>query len=534
MKYFLLIFSSFVIASLRSLLRGSTRFAVLAVSLCSALNSSFAVQPRPNILFIYTDDHSYRTLSCYEHAESWARTPNMDRLAARGVRFTHAYIGSWCMPSRVTMLTGRHQYGAQTMRMEGEYPGSEYDPAQCRFWPAVFRQNGYHTAQIGKWHSGRDAGFGRDWDHQIVWNRPRHPDNAPNYYLDQLLSFDGGEPRVTPGYSTDNYTRWAVDYIKGATREAGKPWYLWLCYGGVHAPYTPAERHLEDYPQATVATPADIYPPRPGKPAYMQKIAAWEKGADGQPVLSGKAMGSEVGDDPARDQGRSLSSWSRQYHQAVRALDEGIGQVLDALDESGQRENTLVVLTSDQGYAWGQHGFRAKLAPYDANIRSPLIVSMPGTLPEGKVCRTPVGGADLPPTFFSFAGLDLPWEMHGHDLKPLLLDADSAWPHTTLLPVTADKFGTACDAVPAPPGHLHKAGVPWYLMVARGRHKYIRTLEKGETEELYDLLADPEELTNLAADAAHAATLKTLREAAVAELRRTGAKMVDTLPPTKD
>ena len=92
----------------------------------------------------------------------------------------------------------------------------------------------------------------------------------------------------------------------------------------------------------------------------------------------------------------------------LRALDEGIGQVLASLEETGQRENTLVVVTADQGYAWGQHGFRAKLAPCDANIRSPLIISMPGTIPEGKVGRTPVGGADLPPTFFRFANLSRP------------------------------------------------------------------------------------------------------------------------------
>jgi arylsulfatase A-like enzyme len=265
----------------------------------------------------------------------------------------------------------------------------------------------------------------------------------------------------------------------------------------------------------------------------MQKVAAWEKGPKGEPVLSSKAMGSEVGDDPQRDQGRSLSSWSRQYHQAVRALDEGIGQVLSALETSGQLENTLVVLTADQGYAWGQHGFRAKLAPYDANIRSPLIISMPGTLPEGKVCRTPVGGADIAPTFFSFAGLKLPWEMHGHDLTPLLKNPEAEWPHTTLLPFTADKFGADCDVVPAPPGNRHKTGIPWYLMLAQGRHKYIRTLEANEPEELYDLQADPEELTNLASEPQHAATVTKLRDAAIAELRRTGAKMVDSLPAVK-
>lgn len=502
--------------------------------LLSILCSSLCVQAtKPNILFIYTDDHSYRTLSCYEHAEPWARTPNMDRLAARGVRFTHAYVGTWCMPSRATMLTGRHQYGVQTMRMVPPYPGSTYDPEQCRFWPAIFRQEGYQTAHIGKWHTGTDSGFGRDWDYQIVWNRPRHPDNAPNYYHDQLLSINGGEPKIVKGYSTDNYTRWAVEYIQGEHRDASKPWYLWLCYGGVHAPYTPAERHLEDYPEASVTTPADIYPPRVGKPSYMQKVAAWEKGPKGEPVLSRKAMGSEVGDDPQRDQGRSLSSWSRQYHQAVRALDEGIGQVLSALETSGQLANTLVVLTADQGYAWGQHGFRAKLAPYDANLRSPFIISMPGTLPEGKVCRTPVGGADIAPTFFSFAGLKLPWEMHGHDLTPLLKNPEAEWPHTTLLPFTADKFGADCDVVPAPPANRHKTGIPWYLMLAQGRHKYIRTLEANEPEELYDLQADPEEINNLASEPQHADTVKKLRDAAIAELRRTGAKMVDSLPAVK-
>jgi arylsulfatase A-like enzyme len=510
-----------------------TSFLRLCLITASLLGSNtVAAADKPNILFIYTDDHSYRTLSCYEDAEPWARTPNMDRLAARGVRFTHAYVGTWCMPSRTTQLTGRHQYGVATMRMAPPYPGATYDPEQCRFLPSVLREQGYHTAHIGKWHAGNDAGFGRDWDHQMVWNRPRHPDNAPNYYHDQLISIDGGEPHIIKGYSTDNYTNWAIDYINGRNRSPQKPWYLWLCYGGVHAPYTPADRHLEDYPDLAVPTPADIYPPRPGKPAYMQTIAAWEQGPNGEPVLSDKAIGSEVGDDFDRDRGRSLSAWARQYHQAVRSLDEGIGRVLEALEASGQLENTLVVLTADQGYAWGHHGFRAKLAPYDANIRGPLIISMPGTLPEGKVCRTPVGGADIPPTLFSIAGLDLPWEMHGHDLTPLLQDPQAAWPHTTLLPFTADKFGADCDSVPPPPGNLHKAGVPWYLMVAQSGFKYVRTLQAGEPEELYDLTNDPEELNNLATHPEYAARLRSLRQAAQDELKRTGAKMLSTLSPT--
>ena len=134
----------------------------------------------PNILFIYTDDQSHRTVGCYDEAFDWVKTPNIDQLAREGVRFRRAYIGSWCMPSRATLLTGHHQHGIESMRMEGPYPGSAYNPEQCRFWPSAFRQQGYATAHIGKWHTGVDAGFGRDWDHQKVWNRPRHPDRQRN------------------------------------------------------------------------------------------------------------------------------------------------------------------------------------------------------------------------------------------------------------------------------------------------------------------------------------------------------------------
>jgi arylsulfatase A-like enzyme len=505
------------------------RLAGALVLLVTALASIAATPARPNILFIYTDDHSYRTLSCYEGAHPWASTPNMDRLAQRGVRFTHAYTGTWCMPSRATLLTGLHPYGVQTMRMEGAYPGSEYDPEQCKFWPSVFRRQGYQTAHIGKWHTGTDTGYGRDWDFQIVWNRPKFPDNAGNYYYDQKLTFHGGETRVVPGYSTDNYTQWAVDYINGAGRDAKKPWYLWLCYGGVHGPFTPAERHLNDYPDAYAQTPADIYPPRAGKPGYMQEINTWAKGPDGEPILRAEAARRRVGDDPEAKKGRTLSSWVRQYNQAVRSLDEGIGKVLAALEDSGQLRNTLVILTADQGFAWGQHGFRAKLAPYDATIRCPMIVSMPGTLPEGKVCRVPVTGVDIVPTIFSFAGLELPWKMHGHDLTPLLKNPDAAWPHTTMLTHTGDHYGADCDVIPPAPQSRH-GGVPWYVMTADGRYKYIRTLEANEPEELYDLQRDPEELTNLALDAVHAARLAAMRAGAIAELRRTDAKFADALP----
>ena len=227
-----------------------------------------ATPERPNVLFIYTDDHSYRTLSCYKEAYPWVKTPNIDRLAQQGVRFLAAYNGSWCMPSRTTMLTGRHTYGVESMRMEGPYPGCEYDPAKVAFWPKIMRQKGYFTGQIGKWHTGTDTGFGRDWDYQIVWNRPKFTETSQNYYYDQPITYHGGKTEILKRYSTDQYTDWAIEFLKGEGRDKAKPWYLWLCYGAVHSPYQPAKRHLEELAGIDFETPKDIYPPRATKPDW--------------------------------------------------------------------------------------------------------------------------------------------------------------------------------------------------------------------------------------------------------------------------
>jgi arylsulfatase A-like enzyme len=490
---------------------------------------------RPNILFIYTDDHSHRTVSCYPEAYDWVNTPNIDKLAKNGTRFRYAYIGTWCMPSRATLLTGHYQHGIESMRMVGDYPGSDYDPERCPFWPKVFRENGYQTAQIGKWHTGTDTGANRDWDHQVVWNRPRHTKNAGSYYKNQLIERNGGEAKLEKGYSTDNYTNWAVDYLKGDGRDEKKPFYLWLCYGAVHGPFTPAKRHLEAYPEASVPVPADIYPPRPGKPGYIQSIANWFQGEDGRPHLKGRKRATGELSPGKGLHGSDLNSWIRQYHQGVLALDEAVGRIVQTLKDSGHYDNTLIVFTSDQGFAWGQHGFRTKVAPYDANIRSPMIISMPSRLPKGKVYDAPVGGVDLIPTFFSFAEIDLPWDMHGRDLKPELENPNTQTKHSLLTVHTGRFYGSDTDSIPTDPEILRQtAQVPWYASLHDGRYKYIRTFVEGEMEELYDLEADPEELTNLALEKARHADVVRMREEAILELKRTGAKMVNSLPAVRN
>ena len=478
---------------------------------------------RPNILYIFTDDQSVRTLGCYSQSHDWVKTPNIDRLAEEGVRFARAYMGSWCLPSRLIALTGRHSYVAESMRMEGQYPGCEYDPEQLKFWPSYFRKNGYTTAQIGKWHTGTDTGFGRDWDYQVVWNRPRHIDNCWNYYFDQKIEINGGPAIMVPGYATDNYTNWAVDYIKGATRERDKPWYLWLCYGAPHSDFEPAHRHRGEYKGVEVGVPADIYPPRPGKPEYMQDYIHWVEGPTGQPVCAyRKGL-----------YGDTLQEFVQQYHETVLSLDEAVGRIIQALEETGQRENTLVVFSSDQGLAWGQHGYQTKLAAYDATILAPLIISMPSRFPSGAVVEPAVSHPDVVRTFFSVTEMPLPWEMHGHDLTPPREDPNAAWEHPALVSFTRPIWGQATRDIPTYPEILTAGNrtIPWYVSLSQGdRYKYIRTMVQGDMEQLYDTKADPEELVNLALDPGYKDLLHKMREATIAELKRTDAPFLDAMP----
>jgi len=504
--------------------------AVFVCALVFQTAATFAAD-RPNILFIYTDDQSYKTLSCYPEAPDWVNTPNIDALAKSGVRFERSYLGAWCMPSRASMLTGLLQHGVESMRMEGIYPASTYDPKQCRFWPSVFREQGYHTAQIGKWHTGTDTGAGRDWDHQIVWNRPGHPENAGNYFEDQIVSFNGVE-RVADGYSTDNYTNWAIDYINGKERDESKPWYLWLCYGAIHGPTTPAERHKGKLAGNDAELPTDIFGPWPDKPKYLEETSSWIKGVDGNAYRRKKDVAASNYD--TNTAGQSYDRWIQQVNECAMAIDEGVGRLMGSLRASGQLENTLIVFTADQGFGLGEHGFNIKVAPYDATIASPLIITHAGRIPQGKVCCHPVNSPDLVKLFCDTAGVTVPWKMHGRDIRPLLQNPETNdWSSPMLMTHTGRTYGSDTAVVPTDERLTIVGDIPWYVLLRDGKYKYVRTLVSGEVEEIYDLEADPEELINLAIDPKNSALLQKQRGLAIETLRSTGAEFVDSLPPTR-
>jgi arylsulfatase A-like enzyme len=480
-----------------------------------AETSASAGRERPNILYIFTDDQSLRSVSCYEEARPWAQTPNIDKLAESGLRFTSCYTGAWCQPARASALSGLLQHSVKSLTYSvGRHPVASYDPEQLRFFPSVFRKNGYETACIGKWHLGEDVGHGRDWDYSVIWDRGGNR-NVMAYYNNTLVRTNGGERKPLGGYSTDRYTELAVEYIK-EKKSAEKPWYLWLCYGGVHSPYTPAPRHVNDYSDAPPAkVPGDIFGPRPTKPEHLKNFTRWKKDANGQPMGYDKAV--------------------KKYHRAVKSLDDGVGALITALKESGQLDHTLIIFTSDQGFAWGEHGSNEKWMPYDANICAPLIFSAPGLIEQGAVCKEPVTGVDIVSTIHSLAGIEPEWKLHGRDLAGLLANPQEKLNEPMLMINTTYQYGdNVIEKLKSKDYDAFKRRDLYaWMMMRDGKYKYIRHFKDNVIEELYDLEQDPDELNNLAVNPEYMSKLTKLRSKAVAEFRKKDGDFVDHLPEPK-
>jgi arylsulfatase A-like enzyme len=215
------------------------------------------------------------------------------------------------------------------------------------------------------------------------------------------------------------------------------------------------------------------------------------------------------------------------------SIDEGVQKLMDSLRASGQLENTIVVFTSDQGLAMGHHGMTIKVAPYDDNIRIPFIVRLPEGRSGGRAIDAPVNVIDLIPTFFDYAGIDLPWEMHGDNLRPLLENPRVKWDRPILQENFSKSFGSQTRGgrtiFNAEKG-LPNQNVDWWIFLRAGNFKYIRTLVEDEIEELYNIENDPRELTNLALDPAYQDILGELRERMVLELKNKKAALVDNMP----
>jgi arylsulfatase A-like enzyme len=378
---------------------------------CRAASEAANNRPaRPNILFIMADDHGKQATSCY--GGPFIKTPHIDRLAREGIRFDHAMAGnSICSPSRAMLLTGKYNHLCGVQRLDGHFDGSQ------QTFPKLLQQAGYQTAIVGKWHLySEPTGF----DYFCV-----APGNGGRYY-DPLLK-EKGQPWVNgnaggklhKGYMTDVLTDVALDWLKH--RGGEKPFCLMIHHKAPHSPHDPAPRHKELFKDTVFPEPPNLLDDYKGRaPEPVADAIVWSRlVANDYPQY--QYLKQQYTGDRGHDTRLAYQAYMRGYLRLVAAVDENVGRVLDYLDRSGLRENTVVIYTSDNGYFLGEHGFYNKMWMYEEGFHVPLLVRRPGG-PQGATCDRMVSILDIAPTLLDLAGAAVPGDIQGESMKPLLDD----------------------------------------------------------------------------------------------------------------
>ncbi len=444
---------------------------------------------RPNILFIFSDDHAQHALSAYGSKVN--QTPHLDKLAKGGIRFDHAFVtNSICTPSRAVVLTGKHSHANGTP-VFNVFDGAQ--PTAAKMLQAA----GYHTGMIGKWHLGSDpTGFDR-W---IIL-----PGQGV-YFNPDFLTPHG---RVTiEGHCTPITTQLGIEFIE--TRPKDKPFFLMLHHKAPHRAWEPDPKNKELFKNKTFPEPAtlwDDYATRPAAlPENKQTIAndltrrdlKLEPPADipagpqRQQWLNAKPTEVEITLPNGTKQvltGKELTKWKYQrymqdYLACVQGVDDSVGEVLDYLDRTGLAQNTVVIYSADNGWYLGDLGMYDKRFMYEPGLHVPLLARGPGIKPGASTKRF-ASNLDFAPTFLALAGLPVPADMHGRSLVPLFRGETPAdWPTSFYYRYYHD------------PGHHNTRS---HYGVRTATHKLIHYWKK-DMWELFDLVKDPTEQKNLIDD----------------------------------
>jgi arylsulfatase A-like enzyme len=477
-----------------------------------------SAQDRPNILFIFSDDHAAHAVSAYRgHLPYGARlpdTPNIDRIARDGMLFVNAFVtNSICGPSRATVLTG--QYGHLNGVMTNDAP---LHPAHVTF-PRLLREGGYETALIGKWHL-RTAPTGFDHYEIMAGQGPYYNPVMHSNVRSDSVRYTG----YTQDVITDRALRW-LDVRDRASAGGAKPFALLLHYNAAHRYWDPGPEQLALYRDTVFAEPATFRDDGARRASGFRlqemdialdlfardlKLEEPHNLTPGQLERWRSFYGEEnAAFAAARPAGDALKSWNyqryiRDYMRVVAGLDAAVGRVLDHLAATGLAHSTMVVYTSDQGFFLGDHGWFDKRWMYEESLRTPLLVRWPGIVAPGSVNFELVMNLDHAQTLLAAAGVPAPSSMQGRSLMPLLRGSTPAdWR----------------DAI----YYQYFAYPDWHMVqrqygVRTHRYKLIHYYEIGEWE-LFDLARDPNELNSVYGEPAHAATVAALKQR-LDELRR--------------
>jgi len=347
---------------------------------------------RPNLLVILTDDQRPDAMSCYGAPSplNFMKTPNMDRLAAGGVRFRNMFVTtSLCSPSRASMMTGQyvHTHGVKRLR-------ANLRPDAVIF-PSLLKKAGYETGFVGKWHIGEDSDIPNPaFDY---WAGIR----GQGRYFDPVLNINGRQAKEK-GYSEDIFTNHAIEFIR---RRRERPFFLWLAHKAPHSPCTPP-KHLEQlYEDVDVPVPATYEESPANKPAWFARCHDHDYF---HRLLYPKP---------------NYEKYVKNYARTLNSVDENLGRILDTLDEKGLTENTAIFYLGDNGHFLGEHQLYSKMLPYEESMRIPLLVRYPGFAPAEVNNDGIVLNVDLAPTILDLAGVPVPGGMEGRSAKELLRGA---------------------------------------------------------------------------------------------------------------
>jgi len=394
------------------------------------------MKTQPNILFIMTDDHASQAIGAYGSRVN--ETPNLDRIAAEGMRFDHCYVSnSICTPSRASILTGtyNHVNGVTTLKT----PIDNRLPNLAKH----LQVGGYQTAVIGKWHLGQGPDhWPTGFDHwsvlpgQGVYHNP--------------VFYEMGERQVEEGYVTDITTDKCIDWLDG--RNKSKPFALMCHHKAPHRPWNPKpeHRHLYTDPIPRPDTFDDDYRNRASAAEQARMRIAEDMTYDDLDLVQVPEAPGELralGDNKlipfpenlegfslrCRNTGKQFTFSSRdelkrfkyqrylqKYLQCIHSVDENVGRLLDYLDAKGLRENTIVIYTSDQGFFLGEHGWFDKRFIYDESFRMPFLVRYPAYISPGSVSDAMISNVDFAQTLLDLAGLAEPSYMQGRSFAPIL------------------------------------------------------------------------------------------------------------------
>ena len=433
-----------------------------------SLNRAEGSSERPNFVFILTDDQRWDAMSCAGHP--FLRTPNMDRIAREGVRFRNAFVTtSLCSPSRGCFLTGRHAHS------HGVRDNRTHLSDDIPTFPRLLHDAGYDTAYVGKWHMNDQEGPRPGFDRWVSFR-------GQGQYYSPRLNIDG-ETMEVAGYMTDLLTKHAVEWLR---RPRTSPFCLYLSHKAVHGPFQPAIRHSKLYSDAPIPIPKSFRETYEGKPKWVR----------------------EFGAPPDREVKEEFKQFMRNYARTLVAVDEGIGKVFGALEETGMLDNTVIVFAGDNGYLQGEHGGMGdKRMMYEESIRIPLLMRYPRLVRPGSLVDQMALNIDLCPTFLDLAGVRRPDGVQGQSWAPLLQGRTSGW---------RKDFFYAYDFEPPynrKPANRGVRAESW---------KYITYPDLDDIDELYDLKNDPEEMRNLIDSPKHAEVVAQMKSRFQELIRETG------------